>query len=514
MSKPLALELKGITKVFGSIVANKDVDLQVKRGEILAILGENGSGKTTLMNMVSGIYFPDEGQIFVDGEEVFIRSPKDAFDHKIGMIHQHFKLVDVFTATENIVLGINDGEKFNLKKAQERVKEITERYGFQIDLNKKIYEMSVSEKQTVEIIKVLYRGADILILDEPTAVLTPQETQKLFVVLRNMRADNKTVVIITHKLHEVLAISDRVTILRKGKYIDTVLTSEATEQSLTEGMVGEKVALNIERKDPENPQERLVIKDLNVSSYDGKKLLNNISFTAYGGEILGIAGISGSGQKELLESVAGLQKADKGSSIVYFDPEGKEIQLVGKTPKAIRNLGIALSFVPEDRLGMGLVGNMDIIDNMMLRSYKKGKTEFLDRKQPKALAEEIIDELEVVTPSATTPVRRLSGGNVQKVLVGREISLNPRVLMVAYPVRGLDINSSYMIYNLLSKQKAQGVSVIFVGEDLDVLIDLCDRIMVINSGTITGIVNGKEAKKEELGLLMTKSTDEEVAEDA
>ncbi len=514
MSKPLALELKGITKVFGSIVANKDVDLQVKRGEILAILGENGSGKTTLMNMVSGIYFPDEGQIFVDGEEVFIRSPKDAFDHKIGMIHQHFKLVDVFTATENIVLGINDGEKFNLKKAQERVKEITDRYGFQIDLNKKIYEMSVSEKQTVEIIKVLYRGADILILDEPTAVLTPQETQKLFVVLRNMRADNKTVVIITHKLHEVLAISDRVTILRKGKYIDTVLTSEATEQSLTEGMVGEKVALNIERKDPENPQERLVIKDLNVSSYDGKKLLNNISFTAYGGEILGIAGISGSGQKELLESVAGLQKADKGSSIVYFDPEGKEIQLVGKTPKAIRNLGIALSFVPEDRLGMGLVGNMDIIDNMMLRSYKKGKTEFLDRKQPKALAEEIIDELEVVTPSATTPVRRLSGGNVQKVLVGREISLNPRVLMVAYPVRGLDINSSYMIYNLLSKQKAQGVSVIFVGEDLDVLIDLCDRIMVINSGTITGIVNGKEAKKEELGLLMTKSTDEEVAEDA
>ena len=514
MSKPFALELKGITKVFGPIVANKDVDLQVKRGEILAILGENGSGKTTLMNMVSDIYFPDEGQIFVDGQEVVIRSPKDAFDHKIGMIHQHFKLVDVFTATENIVLGMHDEKKFNIKEAQARVKEITDRYGFQIDLNKKIYEMSVSEKQTVEIIKVLYRGADILILDEPTAVLTPQETQKLFVVLRNMRADNKTVIIITHKLHEVLAISDRVTILRKGEYVDTVLTSEATEQSLTEGMVGEKVSLNIDRKDPEDPQERLVIKDLNVTSYDGKKLLNNISFTAYGGEILGIAGISGSGQKELLESVAGLQKADKGSSIIYFDSEGKEVQLVGKTPKAIRNLGIALSFVPEDRLGMGLVGNMDIIDNMMLRSYKKGKTEFLDRKKPRALAEDIIKDLEVVTPSATTPVRRLSGGNVQKVLVGREISLNPRVLMVAYPVRGLDINSSYMIYNLISKQKEQGVSIIFVGEDLDVLIELCDRIMVINSGTITGIVEGKKAEKEELGLLMTKSTDEEVAEDA
>ena len=518
MSKPFALELKGISKTFGSILANQSVDLQVKRGEILAILGENGSGKTTLMNMVSGIYFPDEGQIFVDGKEVVIRSPKDAFEQKIGMIHQHFKLVDVFTATENIVLGVDDGEKYNIKQAQARVKEITDRYGFQIDLNKKIYEMSVSEKQTVEIIKVLYRGADILILDEPTAVLTPQETQKLFVVLRNMRADNKTVIIITHKLHEVLAISDRVTILRKGKYIDTVLTSEATEQSLTEAMVGEKVSLNIERKDPENPQVRLVIQNLSVTAYDGKKLLNNINFTAYGGEILGIAGISGSGQKELLESVAGLQRSDKGSSIIYFDPDGNEVQLVGKTPKAIRNLGIALSFVPEDRLGMGLVGNMDIIDNMMLRSYKSGKTEFLDRKQPRQLAEEIIESLEVVTPSASTPVRRLSGGNVQKVLVGREISLNPRVLMVAYPVRGLDINSSYMIYNLISKQKAQGVSIIFVGEDLDVLIELCDRIMVINSGEITGIVEGKKAEKEELGLLMTKSThqqndDEEVAED-
>lgn len=516
MSKPFALELKGITKTFGTIVANKDVDLQVKRGEILAILGENGSGKTTLMNMVSGIYFPDEGQIFVDGKEVVIRSPKDAFEQKIGMIHQHFKLVDVFTATENIVLGIKDEGKYNIKEAQKRVKEITDRYGFQIDLNKKIYEMSVSEKQTVEIIKVLYRGADILILDEPTAVLTPQETQKLFVVLRNMRADNKTVIIITHKLHEVLAISDRVTILRKGKFVETVQTSEATEQSLTEGMVGEKVSLNIERKDPKNPQERLIIKNLNVTSYDGKALLKDVSFTAYGGEILGVAGISGSGQKELLESVAGLQKADKGSSIIYFDPDGNEVELVGKTPKAIRNLGIALSFVPEDRLGMGLVGNMDIIDNMMLRSYKKGKTEFLDRKQPRALAEEIIDSLEVVTPSATTPVRRLSGGNVQKVLVGREISLNPRVLMVAYPVRGLDINSSYMIYNLISKQKEQGVSIIFVGEDLDVLIELCDRIMVINSGEITGIVEGKKAQKEELGLLMTKSTHEvegEVAED-
>ncbi len=456
-----ALELKGITKAFGSkVIANKDVDLQVKYGEILAILGENGSGKTTLMNMVSGIYFPDAGHIYVNGEEVVIKSPKDAFDYKIGMIHQHFKLIDVFTATENIVLGIDNGKRYNIKNAETEIKKITEKYGFQIDLNKKIYQMSVSEKQTVEIIKVLYRGADILILDEPTAVLTPQETQKLFTVLRNMKNDNKTVIIITHKLHEVLEISDRVAILRKGENVGVVNTADATEMSLTEGMVGEKVNLNIERKDPVNPELRLIVKNLNVKDRTGKNILSDVNFKVNSGEIFGIAGISGSGQKELLESIAGLQKCEKGSSILYTDSDDVEQQLVGKTPREIRKLGVAMSFVPEDRLGMGLVGSMDITDNMMLRSYKSGKTEFLDRKKPKKLAEQIIDELEVVTPGTNTPVRKLSGGNVQKVLVGREISLEPRLLMVAYPVRGLDINSSYIIYNLLNEQKEKGVSII------------------------------------------------------
>lgn len=507
MSAKFAIELRNITKTFGKVVANKNVSLNVRKGEILAILGENGSGKTTLMNMVSGIYFPDEGQIFVDGNEVVIKSPKDAFDYKIGMIHQHFKLVDVFTATENIVLGIKDEKKLNIKAAEKRIREITDKYGFVVDLNKKIYEMSVSEKQTVEIIKVLYRGADILILDEPTAVLTPQETQKLFNVLRKMRSDNKSIIIITHKLHEVLDISDRVSTLRKGEYVGTVDTKDATEQSLTEMMVGEKVELNIERKAPENLKERLVVKHLTVKGTDGKNALEDVNFTAFGGEILGIAGISGCGQKELLESIAGLQKTTGESSIVYKPDDNEEKQLVGKSPRAIRKLGVALSFVPEDRLGMGLVGNMDIIDNMMLRSYKKGSTAFLERKEPKQLANEVIEELEVVTPGPTTPVRRLSGGNVQKVLVGREIASHPKVLMVAYPVRGLDINSSYTIYNLLSEQKEKGTAVIFVGEDLDVLIDLCDRIMVINSGKITGIVDGPTAVKEEIGLLMTKSTD-------
>lgn len=504
MSVDAAIELRNITKRFGSVVANHNVCLTVNRGEILSILGENGSGKTTLMNMISGIYFPDEGRIFIGGEEVMIRSPKDAFRYRIGMIHQHFKLVDVFTATENIVLGLKEKGRFNIKKAAERVREISGKYGFDIDPMKKIYEMSVSEKQTVEIIKVLYRGADILILDEPTAVLTPQETEKLFAVLRRMRDDGKAIIIITHKLHEVLSLSDRVSVLRKGEYIDTVKTSETNEAQLTEMMVGKKISLNIQRSEPVNPQDRLVVKNINCVNWEGVKLLDNISFTARSGEILGIAGIAGSGQRELLEAIAGLQHLDEGE-ILYHNPKtGCTDDLRDKTPMQIRDLGVRLSFVPEDRLGMGLVGNMDIIDNMMLRSYRKGKSVFLERKSPKSLADQIIEQLEVVTPSATTPVRRLSGGNVQKVLVGREIASSPTVLMAAYPVRGLDINSSYTIYNLLNQQKERGVAVIFVGEDLDVLLELCDRIMVIGSGRVNGIVDGRTATKEQVGLLMTQ----------
>ena len=500
-----ALEIRNVTKRFGKVVANKNINLTVEKGEILAVLGENGSGKTTLMNMIAGIYHPDEGEILVNGEHVVINSPKDAFNLKIGMIHQHFKLVDVFDATENIVLGIDRDKRFNLKEAAKRVADISEKYGFDVDPKKKIYQMSVSEKQTVEIIKVLYRGADILILDEPTAVLTPQETEKLFAVLRRMRSDGKSIIIITHKMHEVLSVSDRVAILRRGEYIDTVITKETSEAELTEMMVGKKVSLNIDRTEPENPAERLMIKGLDLYSEEGIKVLDDISFTANSGEILGIAGIAGSGQRELLEAIAGLQKISSGE-IIYNNPKtGVAENLRDKTPMQIRELGVRLSFVPEDRLGMGLVGNMDIVDNMMLRSYRRGRSMFLNRQSPKKLAEDIINDLEIATPSANTPVRRLSGGNVQKVLVGREIASSPTVLMAAYPVRGLDINSSYMIYNLLNQQKKNGVAVIFVGEDLDVLIELCDRIIVVNSGRVTGIVDARETTKEELGLLMTKS---------
>ena len=504
MSGEAAIELKNITKRFGKVTANDKVSLSVRRGEILSVLGENGSGKTTLMNMISGIYYQDEGQIFVNGREVSIRSPKDSFALGIGMINQHLKLVDVLTAGENIILGLPGKEVLDMKAVSARIRELTEKYGFELDPEQKIYTMSVSQKQTVEIVKLLYRGVDILILDEPTAVLTPQETEKLFAVLRNMREAGHSIIIITHKLHEVLTLSDRVAVLRRGQYVGTVETAQATEESLTEMMVGKKVDLNIERPEPVDPQLRLKAEGLTCVNKEGVKTLDNVSFTAMSGEILGVAGIAGSGQKELLESIAGLQALEAGS-ITYFPPEGGEKNLAGMSAAAISNLGVKLSFVPEDRLGMGLVGSMDMTDNMMLRGYRGGRLFFADRKKPRSLAEHIIEELEVVTPGVSTPVRKLSGGNVQKVLVGREIASNPKVLMVAYPVRGLDINSSYTIYHLLNEQKKQGAAVICVGEDLDVLLELCDRILVLCGGQLSGIVDGRTATKEQIGLMMTRT---------
>ena len=497
-----AVRLQHVTKTFGPVVANKDVSLGVRRGEILALLGENGSGKTTLMNMIAGIYYPDEGEIYVGDKVVTIRSPRDALDLGIGMIHQHFKLVDVFTAAENIALSMGSG-KYDLKKVQDKARAICEKYQFALDLNQKVYEMSVSQKQTLEIVKVLYRGADILILDEPTAVLTPQETERLFTVIRNMKADGKAVIIITHKLHEVLSISDRVAILRKGEYVGDITTKDADESTLTAMMVGEKVELNIDRPEPVNPVNRLDIQHLTVRSPEGITVLDDASFDVYGGEILGIAGISGNGQKELLEAIAGLQPTQRGASVEYYAPDAAPVQLIGKSPKAIREAGIHLSFVPEDRLGMGLVGSMGMTDNMMLKSYGKGHSPIVDRKAPHDLAETIKKELNVVTPDLNTPVSRLSGGNVQKVLVGRELAADPIVLMTAYAVRGLDINTSYTIYHLLNEQKKKGVAVIYVGEDLDVLLELCDRIVVLCGGKVNGILDGRKTTKEEVGNRMT-----------
>ena len=606
-----AIRFENITKTFGKVVANHNVSFALEEGKIYSILGENGSGKTTLMNMISGIYKQDEGKLYINEEEADINSPRDAYKYRIGMIHQHFKLVDVFTATENVLLGLtkedyklfNKDQKekgmeriakyqakydeakangdiegmanaqanikrykryvrrsrgYNIPGAAERIENICTKYGFKVDPYEKVYNMSVSEKQTLEIVKALYRGIDILILDEPTAVLTPQEIKGLFDVLRNMREAGKTIIIITHKLNEVMEISDQVVVLRKGEYIGTVNTSETNEKELTDMMVGRKVDLKITRNTLKETPNRLYINNLTVENADHTIALDDISFVLKSGQILGVAGISGSGQKELLDAIAGLRKYKTGEMIFhnpkkekpvtlfhhtpkqikemstqgYFHDkagnkldlsnkktkeiiemvnneevifyEDEVIDLKDKTPLEIRDLGIKLSFVPEDRLGMGLVGSMDLTDNMMLRSFRKGPGIFLNRKKPEELANTIVKDLEVVTPGVHTQVRKLSGGNIQKVLVGREISSSPKVFMAAYPVRGLDINSSYLIYDLLNQQKEKGVAVLFVGEDLDVLMALCDRIMVLSGGKLAGIVDPKVVTKDQIGLLMTK----------
>ena len=501
MAETYAVEMRGITKTFGSVVANHDIDLDLRRGEILALLGENGSGKTTLMNMLSGIYAPDAGSILVEGRPVAIKSPEDAKRLGLGMVHQHFKLVDVFSAADNIWMG-REKAGFLLKKDRyEQVADMAKRFGFDLDPRKQVRNMSVSEKQTLEIVKVLYYGAKVIILDEPTAVLTVQEIRRLFDVLRRMKEEGHSIIIITHKLNEVMEISDRVAILRKGEHITTVNTAETTEQELTEWMVGRKVDLNIDRPAVEKTRPLLEIRDLTIRNDEGAVAIDRVNFYIRGGEILGVAGIAGCGQKELCEAIAGLRPIDSGLMIHKGD------NIVGLSPKEILEKGISMSFIPEDRLGMGLAPSLSITDNMLLKTYSDGRGIFVDRKRGRAEAEHVIQELEVVTPSTETPVRRLSGGNVQKVLLGREIKAGPNVLVTAYPVRGLDINSSYAIYGILNRQKQDGVGILFVGEDLDVMMALCDKIMVLCHGKVMGVVHADKTTKEELGLMMTGALD-------
>lgn len=549
------IEIRNLTKTFGEVIANDNVQLDLRQGEILALLGENGSGKTTLMNMLSGIYQPDKGDIFVNGKKVVLHSPEDAKKLGIGMVHQHFKLVENFSAADNIWMGVEEPSfdlkhkfncvdalqpcdstdkakkrkqklrkfitktklclsAFNYKLSQlfynqplnksrfEKINKIAREFGFEFDSSKTVEEMAVSEKQTCEIIKVLYYGAQILILDEPTAVLTVQEIDKLFAVLRKMKESGHSIIIITHKLNEVMDISDRVAIMCKGKYITTVNTKEVNEQILTELMVGAKVDLKIDRPVTDFDRPLLEIRNLTVKNDEGSVAIDDMSFYIRGGEMLGVAGISGCGQKELCEAIAGLRKIEKG------EINHKGNSLIGLSPKKIIEMGISMSFIPEDRLGMGLAPSMSITDNMMLKTYADNKfNPFVDRKSARKKAKELIEKLKIVTPSSETPVRRLSGGNVQKVLVGREIDSSPNVIVTAYPVRGLDINSSYAIYDILNEQKKKGVGILFVGEDLDVMLSLCDKIMVICHGKLMGVVHAEKATKEQLGLMMTGALD-------
>ncbi len=505
MQSNVAIQMENISKTFGVIKANDDVNLIVYNGEVHALLGENGAGKSTLMNMLSGIYSPDSGSVFIQGQKVRFTSPKDSISMGIGMIHQHFKLVDVLTAKENIILGQKGGFFTKGKELSKKVKEISDQYGLDIDPDKKVYEMSVGEKQTLEIVKVLYRGAKILIMDEPTAVLTPQEIKKLFQIIRNMKEHGCAVVIITHKLNEVMEISDRITVLRKGRSIETVETDKVGIPNLIEMMVGKKVDLAIEKKIIENKKPLMEADGIHVINSDKKVALEDINFTLASGEILGVAGVAGSGQKELCETIAGLTHAEKGR--IFF--EGGNI--IGKSPRDIIRLGIRMGFIPEDRLGMGLVGSMDIVHNIILKDYQNQPGIFLKRAECAKKAAKIVEKLDIQTHSIHSPVKKLSGGNIQKVLLGREIDSDPKVLITAYPVRGLDIGASYKIYDLLNEQKEKGVGILFIGEDLDVLIELCDRIMVLCNGKITGIVDPSIVTKEEIGLLMTGGSIEQEA---
>lgn len=497
MEKSVAVELKQIKKHFGPVKANDGVDLTVYAGEIHAILGENGSGKSTLMNILSGLYTPDSGQISMYGEPLSIRSPKEAMDRGIGMIHQHFKLVEAFYAWENIVGGMK-GRTFLQKKAViAQIKALCETYKLQLDPEKKVYQMTIGEKQTVEIVKALYREAKVMILDEPTAVLTAQETEKLFGILREMKANGCAVIIITHKLQEVMEISDRVTVLRKGVSVDSRPTGNCTPELMAELMVGRAIDISVPYVSipPEQKVPVLSIRGLTMPSSDGGEKLHVGELDVCSHEILGVAGVADSGQMELCEAITGMRKAAGSIKL-------KGTELIGTDPRAMLKRGIQIGFVPEDRLGMGLANGLSISDNVALRSYRSGSGPFLDKRAEARRAGALVESYSISASGVHQAIQSLSGGNIQKVLLGREISRGAEFFIAAYPVRGLDIGASDFIYEKLNEEKRKGVAILLIGEDLDVLLGLCDRIAVLHGGRLMDVVDAKATTKEQLGLLM------------
>ncbi|WP_315121454.1 ABC transporter ATP-binding protein [uncultured Clostridium sp.] len=494
------IKMENISKTFGKVVANNNINFSVYGGEVHALLGENGAGKSTLMNMLSGVYTPDSGSIYIQGKKVQFTSPIDAIHSGIGMIYQHFKLVDNMSGEENIILGQKNSIFVSWKSIRNKINDICSKYDINIDLTKKVQDMSVGEKQIIEILKVLYRGANILVLDEPTTVFTPVEVEKLFNIINKMKENGCAVIFISHKMEEVMSICDKITVLRKGEVITTIEKKEANPKILATLMVGEEIELSIKKDKIKRGKEILNIKNLSLYNEDKIEVLKNISFSIQAGEVVGIAGIAGSGQKELCEAIAGITPVKNGEIIV--DNEN----IIGKTPREIINKGVSMSFIPEDRLGMGLVGSMDMVDNLLLKSYHHQKGLLINKKETVDKANQIKEELDIRTPDIYHPIKNLSGGNIQKILLGRELDMNPSLLIMAYPVRGLDINTCYTIYNLINDQKKRGVGVLYIGEDLDVLIQLCDRILVMCNGEIKGELMSFEATKEKIGLLMGGAT--------
>ncbi|HFR3775148.1 TPA: ABC transporter ATP-binding protein [Streptococcus suis] len=499
MTRDNVIEMRNITKIFGEFVANDHINLHVRRGEIHALLGENGAGKSTLMNMLAGLLEPTSGEISINGEVVSIDSPSKAAHLGIGMVHQHFMLVDAFTVAENIILGSETTKAgmIDLKKAIAEIKELSERYGLEVDPTAKVADISVGAQQRVEILKTLYRGADLLIFDEPTAVLTPSEIAELLKIMKKLIDEGKSIILITHKLDEIRAVADRVTVIRRGKSIETVDVAGATNEDLAEWMVGRSVSFKTE-KIPSNPKEVILsIKDLVVNENRGIPAVKGLNLEVRAGEVVGIAGIDGNGQSELIQAITGLRKVKSGSITI----KGEEV--VGKTPRKITEMQV--SHVPEDRHRDGLVLQMSVAENIALQTYYKepnSKNGILNYNIINEKARQLMEEFDVRGASELVPSKALSGGNQQKAIIAREIDRNPDLLIVSQPTRGLDVGAIEYIRKRLIAERDKGKAVLVVSFELDEILDVSDRIAVIHDGTIHGIVDPATTNKQELGVLM------------
>ncbi|WP_435921919.1 ABC transporter ATP-binding protein [Paenibacillus sp. DYY-L-2] len=499
------VELKQITKRFPGIVANDSISLTLRKGEIHALLGENGAGKSTLMNILFGLYQPDEGTIEINGEPVTIDNPNKAIKLGIGMVHQHFKLVQPFTVTENIILGMEPRKGLNIdyKSASAEVAKLSEQYGLHVNPNSKIQDISVGMQQRVEIMKTLFRGADILIFDEPTAVLTPQEISELMGIMRRLVEEGKSIILITHKLKEIMEISDRVTIIRRGKVIDTVDTNNTNPKELAEKMVGRGVTFKIDKKSPAIGQPVLQLNQVKMNNKNGVSVLNGLDLEVKAGEIVGIAGVDGNGQTELIEAITGLRKINSGS----IKLSGKEVSNL----PARKIIESGLSHIPEDRHKHGLVLDFSISENMVLETYYKSpysKGGFLDRRKVDEHAEKLVKDFDVRTPSIETLARSLSGGNQQKAIIAREIDKNPDLLIAAQPTRGLDVGAIEFVHRQLIEQRDQGKAVLLISFELDEIMNVSDRIAVIYEGRIVGEVLPENTNDQELGLMMAGFTEQ------
>lgn len=492
----VVVELKGIVKRFPGVVANDHVDIDVRSGEIHALLGENGAGKTTLMNILYGLYRADEGTITVKGRQVTLGSPKDAIDLGIGMIHQHFTLIPPMTVTENIMLGSkSEGFLTDPKQVEEAISILCDRYGLRVDPKARIWQLSVGEQQRVEIIKALYRGANILILDEPTAVLTPQETDQLFTTLRQMKKEGRALVFISHKLDEVLAISDRITVLRKGRVISTVNAAQTSKIELAKMMVERDVVFRLSKAKVQKAAEALKLESVSALDDRGLQALKNVSFSVYEGEILGLAGVAGNGQRELAQLLTGIRKRAAGRIFI----RGRET--TDYTPADLLDLDV--SYIPEDRIESGVILDLSVTDNLILKIYPAlSKGLLLDRSAAAEHADRLIKEFDVVTPSRDSLAKTLSGGNIQRLILARELSLRPRVIVASQPTRGLDVGATEYIRRKLLAERERGSAILLISEDLDEIMSLSDRIAVLYEGRIMGIVPAEKAKIEEIGLMM------------